>query len=88
MDKPKINDEALRRRVLWNQGDIKAYSQPMAVNSTTTHQKAKERDAIADDVAAFLADGGEITTLEPEDSGYIPGRSTFVISAKNNSNAS
>ena len=85
MQKPIIENEAITRRTLWNRSDLKVYAQP--VERSTTERKREAREQLSSDVERFLARGGKIDVLEPEDSGYEPGPKAFCISAKTNSRA-
>ena len=73
--------------MLWNQSDLEPYKGPTAVDNTTTAKKRAEREAIARDVEAFLRNGGKITVLDVEETGYEEGRQNFVINARTSSGA-
>ena len=86
MDRPTIKDENLRRRQIWNNVDNKAYAGTILVDSSTAQKKA-ERERLERDVKLFLARGGKIEQVNEEETGYEPGKQSFVIKARTNSNA-
>ena len=86
MDKIKIDDDNLRRRAMWNNVDNKAYAGTIVVDSSTA-QKREDRERIERDVKLFLALGGKIKQVAEEETGYEPGRQSFVIKARTNNNA-
>ena len=77
MDKPQLTSEEIARRC-YKQMDLKPWRSPAA---------KKPEDRKCETVEQFLARGGKITHLAPEDSGYDPGRKAFVIKAETNNNA-
>ena len=86
MERKTIKDENLRRRAMWNNVDNKAYAGTIVVDSSTA-QKREDRERLERDVKLFLARGGKIKQVAEEETGYEPGRQSFVIKARTNNNA-
>ena len=57
------------------------------MNNTTTEKKRKAREEIEQATRAFLARGGKIDKLAPENSGYQPKANAFYINVAKDSRA-